>query len=223
MSRLPESFLWGGAIAANQAEGAWQEGGKGMSLMDVATAGSKTTKRHFTPGVQEGEYYPNHDGIDFYHRFEGDLDLMAEMGFKCFRTSIAWTRVFPHGDEDEPNEEGLAFYDRLIDGMVSRGMQPVITISHYEMPLYLVKEYGGWANRKLIDFYLNFCRTIFTRYRGKVRYWMTFNEINSTVLMPEIAGVRPRSPACSTARATTSSSAASRRRTTSTWRAPAPS
>lgn len=192
MSRLPESFLWGGAIAANQAEGAWQEGGKGPSLMDVATAGSKTEKRHFTPGIQEGVYYPNHDAIDFYHRFEGDLDLFAEMGFRCFRTSIAWTRLFPHGDEDEPNAEGLAFYDRLIDGMVSRGIEPVITISHYEMPLYLVKEYGGWANRKLIDFYLNLCRTIFTRYRGKVRYWMTFNEINSTVLMPEIAGVLDR-------------------------------
>lgn len=189
MSRLPESFLWGGAIAANQAEGAWDEGGKGVSLMDLATAGGLGKKREFTKGVQPNVYYPNHGGIDFYHRYEGDLAFCQEMGFKCFRTSIAWTRIFPNGDDEVPNEEGLAFYDRLFDTMIEDGMQPVVTISHYEMPLNLAVKYGGWANRKLIDFYLRFCETIFMRYKGRVRYWMTFNEINSTILMPPIAGI----------------------------------
>lgn len=189
MSKLPADFLWGGAIAANQAEGAWREGGKGLSIMDVATAGSKTVKRTFTPGVQEDVYYPNHEGIDFYHRFRGDLALFEEMGFRCFRTSIAWSRIFPEGDEAEPNEDGLRYYDELFDEMRARGMEPVVTISHYEMPLALVERYGGWSNRKLIDFYLNFCRVIFMRYKGRVRYWMTFNEINSTYFMPAVAGV----------------------------------
>ena len=195
MSQLSKDFLWGGAIAANQAEGAYQEGGKGLSLMDIATAGKKGVSRQFTKGVEKDVYYPNHEGIDFYHRYQEDLALCEEMGFKCFRTSIAWTRIFPHGDESEPNEEGLKFYDHLFDEMIKRGMQPVVTISHYEMPLYLAQNYGGWANRKLIDFYLNFCKVIFERYKGKVKYWMTFNEINSVIFMPEVAGVVDRSQA----------------------------
>ena len=193
MSKLDKNFLWGGAIAANQAEGAYLEGGKGLSLMDVATAGSKGVSRTFTKEIEEDQYYPNHEGIDFYHRYKEDLALFEEMGFKCFRTSIAWTRIFPNGDETEPNEEGLKYYDDLFDEMIKRGMEPVVTISHYEMPLYLAKEYGGWANRKLIDFYINFCKTIFNRYKGKVKYWMTFNEINSVIFMPEVAGVFDRS------------------------------
>ena len=195
MSQLSKDFLWGGAIAANQAEGAYQEGGKGLSLMDIATAGKKGVSRQFTKGVEKDVYYPNHEGIDFYHRYQEDLALCEEMGFKCFRTSIAWTRIFPHGDESEPNEDGLKFYDDLFDEMIKRGMQPVVTISHYEMPLYLAQNYGGWANRKLIDFYLNFCKVIFERYKGKVKYWMTFNEINSVIFMPEVAGVVDRSQA----------------------------
>ena len=193
MSKLDKNFLWGGAIAANQAEGAYLEGGKGLSLMDVATAGSKGVSRTFTKEIEEDQYYPNHEGIDFYHRYKEDLALFEEMGFKCFRTSIAWTRIFPNGDETEPNEEGLKYYDDLFDEMIKRGMEPVVTISHYEMPLYLAKEYGGWANRKLIDFYVNFCKTIFNRYKGKIKYWMTFNEINSVIFMPEVAGVFDRS------------------------------
>lgn len=193
MSQLNKDFLWGGAIAANQAEGAYLEGGKGLSLMDVVGAGQKGVSRHFTDGIQDDVYYPNHEGIDFYHRYKEDLAMCQEMGFKCFRTSIAWTRIFPQGDEDKPNEEGLKYYDQLFDEMIKRGMEPVVTISHYEMPLYLAKEYGGWANRKLIDFYLNFCKVIFERYKGKVKYWMTFNEINSVILMPEIAGIVDRS------------------------------
>lgn len=193
MSKLDKSFLWGGAIAANQAEGAYLEGGKGLSLMDVATAGSKGVSRIFTKDVEKDKYYPNHEGIDFYHRYKEDLSLFEEMGLKCFRTSIAWTRIFPNGDESQPNEEGLKYYDNLFDEMIKRGMEPVVTISHYEMPLYLAKKYGGWSNRKLIDFYTNFCETIFKRYKGKVKYWMTFNEINSVIFMPEVAGVFDRS------------------------------
>ena len=193
MSQLSKNFLWGGAISANQAEGAYLEGGKGLSLMDIATAGKKGVSRRFTHGVEKDVYYPNHEGIDFYHHYKEDLALCEEMGFKCFRTSIAWTRIFPLGDEDEPNEEGLKYYDALFDEMIQRGMAPVVTISHYEMPLHLVRHYGGWANRQLIDFYLNFCRVIFNRYKGKVKYWMTFNEINSVIFMSEIAGVLDRS------------------------------
>lgn len=193
LSQLSKDFLWGGAIAANQAEGAYNVGGKGLSLMDIATAGKKGVSRHFTDGIQDNVYYPNHDGVDFYHHYQEDLAMCQEMGFRCFRTSIAWSRIFPHGDEEQPNEEGLKFYDDLFDEMLKRGMQPVVTISHYEMPLYLVKHYGGWANRKLIDFYLHYCEVIFNRYKGKVKYWMTFNEINSVILMPEIAGVLDRS------------------------------
>ncbi len=117
------------------------------------------------------------------------------MGFKCFRTSIAWSRIFPNGDEKLPNELGLKYYDDLFDEMIKRGMEPVVTISHYEMPLYLAKQYGGWANRKLIDFYLNFCEVIYKRYSGKVKYWMTFNEINSVIFMPEVAGIIGREQA----------------------------
>lgn len=192
MSQLSKDFLWGGAIAANQAEGAYNQDGKGLSLMDIATGASKGVSRTFTDGIKDDVYYPNHEGIDFYHKYKEDLALFEEMGFKCFRTSIAWTRIFPNGDENEPNELGLQYYDDLFDEMIKRGMEPVVTISHYEMPLYLAKQYGGWANRKLIDFYLNFCETIFNRYKGKVKYWMTFNEINSVVFMPEIAGVLDR-------------------------------
>lgn len=183
-----KDFLWGGAVAANQCEGAWQEGGKGLSIMDIVKAGSVNKQREFSMEVEDGCYYPNHDGIDFYHRYKEDIALFHEMGFNCFRTSIAWTRIFPKGDENEPNEAGLAFYDALFDELNEKGMQPVVTISHFEMPLHLVTTYGGWSNRKVVDFYMNFCKVIFNRYKGKVKYWMTFNEINSVILMPELAG-----------------------------------
>ena len=189
MNRLPENFLWGGAVAANQCEGAYNVGGKGLSIMDVVTAGAHNKKREFTKDIKEGVYYPNHEGIDFYHRYKEDLALFKEMGFKCFRTSIAWTRIFPNGDEEAPNEEGLKFYDDLFDECLKNGIEPVVTISHYEMPLNLVYQYGGWKNRKLVDFYVNFCEAIFKRYKGKVKYWMTFNEINSVIFLPLVAGV----------------------------------
>ena len=144
---LPDTFLWGGAVAANQLEGGWNEGGKGPSVIDVMTGGSATKMREITDGVVEGKYYPNHVAVDFYHEYKGDIALMAEMGFKCFRTSIAWTRIFPNGDEAEPNEEGLKFYDDMFDELLKYGIEPVITLSHFEMPYHLAKEYGGWINR----------------------------------------------------------------------------
>ena len=173
--RMPAGFLWGGAVAAHQFEGGWQADGKGVSIADVMTAGNKDTPRKVTDGVVDGEIYPN----DFYHHYREDIALFAEMGFKCFRTSIAWTRIFPNGDETEPNEAGLKFYDDVFDELLKHDIQPIITLSHFEMPYHLVKEYGGWTNRKLIDFFVRFAKTVMERYRGKVKYWMTFNEINN--------------------------------------------
>ena len=176
---LQAGFLWGGALAAHQVEGAYREGGKGLSVADVMTAGANSVPRRITDGVVKGERYPNHDGIDFYHTFRDDVELFAEMGFKCLRTSIAWARIFPEGDEDKPNEEGLAFYDELFDCLVAHGIEPVVTLSHFEMPLALVEKYGGWESRALIDLFVRFARICFERYHDRVRYWMTFNEINN--------------------------------------------
>ncbi|RHH05526.1 6-phospho-beta-glucosidase, partial [Coprobacillus sp. AM18-4LB-d2] len=132
-----------------------------------------------TDGVVEGKYYPNHVGIDFYGHYKEDIAMFADMGFKCFRTSIAWTRIFPLGDEEEPNEEGLQFYDDVFDELLKYGIEPVITLSHFEMPYHLAKEYGGFMNRKTIDFFVKFAEVCFKRYKNKVKYWMTFNEINN--------------------------------------------
>ena len=161
--KMPENFLWGGAVAAHQFEGGWQEGGKGVSIADVMTAGNKDTARKVTDGIKAGEVYPNHWGIDFYHRYPEDIKLFNEMGFKCFRTSIAWTRIFPNGDETEPNEAGLKFYDDMFDELLKYNIQPIITLSHFEMPYHLVKEYGGWTNRKWIDFFVRFAETVMKR------------------------------------------------------------
>ena len=174
-----KDFLWGGAVAAHQLEGAYNVDGKGLSIVDVVTAGTREKKRRITDGIVSGEYYPNHEAIDFYHHYKEDIKLFAEMGFKCFRTSIAWSRIFPNGDEIEPNEAGLQFYDKLFDECLKYGIQPVITLSHFEMPLHLVKKYGGWRSRKLIHFFVKFAETCFKRYKNKVKYWMTFNEINN--------------------------------------------
>lgn len=176
---MPKNFLWGGAVAAHQLEGAWNVDGKGMSIADVMTVGSATKPREITDGVLPGKNYPNHSAIDFYHHYRGDIKLMAEMGFKAFRTSIAWTRIYPQGDEDRPNEKGLEFYDHLFDTCHHYGIEPVITLSHFEIPYHLIKKYGGFTNRKMIDFYLHFATTCFKRYKNKVKYWMTFNEIDN--------------------------------------------
>lgn len=176
---LRNDFLWGGAVAAHQLEGGYLEGGKGLSIMDVTTAGDRTTPRRVTDEILPGEEYPNHEAIDFYHRYKEDIKLFGEMGFKCFRTSIAWTRIFPNGDEEEPNEEGLRFYDDMFDQCHKYGIEPVITLSHFEMPLHLTKKYGGFRSRKVIDFFVRFATVCFQRYKDKVKYWMTFNEINN--------------------------------------------
>lgn len=181
MSGFKKDFLWGGAVAAHQLEGGWNEGGKGISIADVMTAGEYGISREVTPGIIEGRNYPNHEAIDFFHRYKDDIKLFSEMGFTCFRTSIAWSRIFPEGDELEPNEAGLQFYDDMFDECLKYNIQPVITLSHFEMPYHLVTEYGGWRNRKLIDFFLRFAKVVFTRYKSKVKYWMTFNEINNQV------------------------------------------
>lgn len=177
--KLSKSFLWGGAVAAHQLEGAWDEGGKGLSVADVMTGASHGVRREITDGVLNDKYYPNHLGIDFYHRYKEDIALFAEMGFKCFRTSIAWTRIFPNGDDIDPNEEGLQFYDDLFDELLKYDIEPVITLSHFEMPYNLVTKYGGFRNRKVIDFFTKFAEVCFKRYKDKVKYWMTFNEINN--------------------------------------------
>ena len=176
---FPKGFYWGGATAANQLEGGWQEGGKGISCPDICTGGTATKSKRITPILEEGTFYPSHDAIDHYHRFKEDIALFAEMGFKMYRFSIAWTRIFPNGDEDKPNEAGLKFYEELIDECLKYGIEPLITISHYEVPFNLTKKWNSWLDRRMIDCYLNFCRAIFTRYKGKVKYWLTFNEINS--------------------------------------------
>lgn len=190
--KYPENFLWGGAIAANQVEGAFSEGGKGLSTMDILPPaperfkilmGSSTDVR-----MKEGTYYPSHEGIDFYHKYKEDIALFAEMGFKCLRLSIAWTRIFPNGDDDVPNEEGIKFYDQIFNELKKYGIEPVVTISHFEMPLALLENYGGWRNRSLVEFYEKYAKTLFNRFKDKVKYWMTFNEINMIAHIPYMSG-----------------------------------
>ena len=175
---FPEGFYWGGATAANQFEGAWNVDGRGPSVDDHFTGGTKDKPRTITVDIEPDVLYPNHDGIDFYHHYEEDIALFAEMGFNMFRMSISWSRIFPNGDDEQPNELGLAFYDRVFDCCKAHGIEPLVTLSHYEMPYHLVEKYNGWASRELIGFFEKYCQTVFDRYHDKVRYWLTFNEIN---------------------------------------------
>ena len=177
---FPDNFLWGGAIAANQVEGAYLTEGKGLSTSDLQPHG---IFGDITPRVS-GDSYVKDLAIDFYHRYPEDIALFAEMGFKCLRISIAWTRIFPQGDEQQPNEAGLAFYDRVFDEMAKYNITPLVTLSHYEMPYGLVKNYGGWGNRKTIGFFEHYARTVFQRYQHKVKLWLTFNEINMSLHAP---------------------------------------
>lgn len=178
--RFPQHFLWGGAVAANQVEGAWQTDGKGISTSDLQPHGifGQRVER------QEGDFGIKDVAIDFYHRYPEDIKLFAEMGFTVLRTSIAWTRIFPEGDELQPNEAGLAFYDRLFDEMAKYNIAPLVTLSHYEMPYGLIKKYGGWGHRKTIDCFVHYAETVFTRYKNKVKHWLTFNEINMSLHAP---------------------------------------
>lgn len=175
---FPDGFLWGGATAANQYEGGWNEGGRGPSIDDVFTGGSVNTPRRITIPAQPDAFYPNHEATDFYHHWKEDIALFAEMGFKVYRMSISWSRIFPRGDEEGPNEEGLVFYDQVFDELAKYGIEPLVTLSHYENPLYLTTQYGGWKNRKLVEFFVHYAKTVMERYKGKVRHWLTFNEIN---------------------------------------------
>ena len=198
--KFPDNFLWGGATAANQYEGGWQEGGRGIAVHDLLTDGNQQNPRRiyckneagdiitiqagecipfgYSPYLKEDEYYPSHNATDFYHRYKEDIKLMAEMGFKTYRLSISWTRIFPNGDEDDANAEGLKFYDDIIDELLKYNIEPLVTILHFDMPLHLAEKYGGWVNRDLIDFYLNFAYVLFERWKDKVKYWITVNEIN---------------------------------------------
>ncbi|BAO05581.1 MULTISPECIES: 6-phospho-beta-glucosidase [Enterococcus] len=176
---LPKDFLWGGAIAAHQAEGAWNIDGRGPSIADVMTAGGNGIPRKITKGIIEGEYYPNHEAIDFYHRYKEDIQLFKELGLKCLRTSISWSRIFPTGQEETPNEQGLKFYDDLFDECLKNGIEPVVTLSHFEIPYAIYEDFGGFANKAVIPLFVKFAQCVFDRYKDKVTYWMTFNEINN--------------------------------------------
>lgn len=186
---FPKDFMWGGAIAANQAEGAWNEGGKGWCIADINefrddVALAKKSNKEVTTDyvkqamVDEVGIYPKHNAINFYHTYKEDLELLAGLGINTFRTSINWSRIFPNGDDAEPNEEGLQFYDDLFDEMLRHGMEPMVTLSHYEMPLNLTLNYKGWYDREVIDFFVKYCETCFKRFNGKVKYWIVVNQIN---------------------------------------------
>ena len=187
-SVFPKDFLWGGAIAANQAEGAYLEGGKGLTTVDLIPFGENRlpTKLGLRSQVtmDEDEYYPSHEAIDFYHRYKEDIALFAEMGFKVFRTSIAWARIFPKGDELEPNQEGIAFYKDLFTECKKHGIEPLVTLCHFDVPMHLVNEYGSWRNRKMITFFERYARTCFEAFDGLVKYWLTVNEINILLHAP---------------------------------------
>ena len=175
---FPKGFLWGGAVAGNQCEGAYLEDGKGLSVPDMLLGGDVNTPRTFLPEIDLDAFYPSHEAINFYHRYKEDIALFAEMGFKCFRLSINWGRIFPNGDDEKPNEAGLAFYDRVFDECKKYGIEPLVTLCHYEIPWNLVVKYNGFSNRKVIDFFVKYATTCFERYKDKVKYWLTFNEIN---------------------------------------------
>lgn len=187
---FPKDFLWGGAVAACQIEGAYDVDGRGLSTSDIHRYDKEMDRAHIEKegggtlaqikaamNDKEG-YYPKRYGIDFYHTYKSDLALFKEMGFKAFRTSISWSRIFPKGDEEEPNEKGLQFYDALIDEIIKDGMEPVITMSHYDIPLYLVTEYGGFANRKVAEFFVRYAKVLLERFKGKVKYWIVCNQVN---------------------------------------------
>lgn len=185
---LPKDFLWGGATAANQCEGGYLEGNKGLGTVDVIPWGEHRRavmqgKLHYNE-LPEDAYFPSHEAIDMYHNYKEDIKLFAEMGFKCYRFSFAWSRIFPTGEEAEPNEEGLAFYEAFIDELLRYNIEPVVTICHFDVPLALEQKYGSWRSRKLIDAYVRYCEVIFKRFKGKVKYWMTFNEINMLMHLP---------------------------------------
>ncbi len=191
---FPENFLWGGAISASQAEGGWDEGGRGIENVDLIPNGPdrrKVIMGEMKLDLHDTEHcFPARKGIDFYHRYKEDIALFAELGFRILRTSIAWSRIYPNGDEEKPNEEGLAFYDSVFNELHKYGIEPMITLTHFDCPQHLVDAYGGWRNRKMVGFYGNYAKTVFERYKDQVKYWLTFNEINMNMLAPDGAGLK---------------------------------
>lgn len=187
---FPENFLWGGATAANQCEGGFHEGGKGISIADIQAYHKGLDRKivqdrdytkeklEYRLSHQDEFYFPKRQGVDFFHNYKEDIALMKEMGFTCYRMSISWTRIFPNGDEETPNEAGLQFYDDVFDELHRNGIEPIVTLTHYDMPLHLVTDYGGWYNRKIIDFFVRFACTCLNRYKDKVTYWIIINQIN---------------------------------------------
>ncbi len=185
---MKQEFLWGGATAANQLEGGYLEGGKGLTSVDLIPAGDHRLavtrgEMHYSE-VPEGAFYPSHEAIDFYHRYKEDIALFAEMGFKAYRFSIAWSRIFPTGFEDKPNEEGLKFYENIIDELLKYDIEPVITINHFDVPKTLIDELGSWKSRQMIDLFEKYATALFSRFKGKVKYWISFNEINMILHLP---------------------------------------
>ena len=221
MSGFPDNFLWGGATAACQYEGGYDEDGRGLAITDVMTSGSHMKPRRITwknpatgetgsvpiafganlslpdgavPAILPGEYYPSHEATDFYHHYKEDIALMGEMGFKTFRLSISWSRIFPNGDDEQPNEAGLAFYDQVFDECRRYGIEPLVTLAHFDPPVNLSVKYGGWASRKCIDLFERYARVCFERYKGKVKYYLTFNEINGIQMIPTGSGLLKDTP-----------------------------
>lgn len=175
---LAKDFLWGGSISAHQCEGAWDKDGKGVGIMDLVTSGSHKVPREICKKIESDKFYPSHTAINFYDNYKDDIALFAEMGFKALRISVDWSRIYPNGDDEYPNKKGIEFYNNVIDELISYNIEPIITLYHFEMPYILVEKYGSWKNRKLIDLYLRYCKVLFEEFNGKVKYWVTFNEMN---------------------------------------------
>ncbi|MCC4045646.1 6-phospho-beta-glucosidase [Enterococcus gallinarum] len=189
---LPKNFLWGGATAANQAEGGVLDGGRGLSNIDMMPHGAERKKVATGDkkmlSWEDNYYYPAKKAIDMYHHYMEDIKLFAEMGFKVYRMSLSWSRIFPNGDDEKPNEEGLLFYEKIFKELRKYGIEPLVTIAHFDVPLNLIENYGSWRNRKLIDLFVRYARTVLTRYKGLVKYWLTINEINILLHQPFVGG-----------------------------------
>lgn len=179
---FPQNFYWGGATAANQCEGAWRQDGKGESCADHYTTGTKEKPRRFTPAFDKNAKYPSHYAIDHYNRYKEDIKLFAEMGFKIYRLSINWTRIFPNGDDEYPNQKGLDHYRNVFKTCRKYNIEPLVTMSHYEFPYHLTKKWNGWEDRRTIDCFVKYTTTIMKEYKDLVKYWLTFNEINTPLM-----------------------------------------
>ena len=210
---FPKGFLWGGDISANQCEGGWDEGGKSPNMTDYHTGGNVNEPRMATYIMPDGtygktpamiencnlpegaklainpdEFYPNHKATDFYHHYKEDIAMFAELGFKAFNMTLSWARIFPKGIKEGINPEGVEFYHNVFKECLKYGIEPLVTLSHYETPLALTEAWNSWADRRTIDCYVRYCEVVFNRYKNKVKYWLTFNEINCIEMSPWMEG-----------------------------------